>query len=131
MGIFSAGRIALIVIPLLMAGGGYLYVKKLQENLVEFRVANEQLSSAVDLKTQEIERLNQNVTELKEISQEVQEQRERLSQEVDKLRDKFAEHDLGYLAEKKPDTIERLINSAIARYIEKVLEEIMEEPTNE
>jgi regulator of replication initiation timing len=127
MGIFSMFRVLMILIPLIGAGGGLYYIKNLQSTLDEYRVANLALNEAVSAKESEIARINENVVELREITDSVIEEKRALAAEVDNLRTKFSKHDLGYLAEAKPGLVEKIINRAIKNDVEDVLKEIMDD----
>ena len=99
MGIFSVAKIAVLLLLLSVAGGGYLYVKNLQEDVDRITKNNVLLETAVNSKDQEINRLNEEIVQVREVNSRVTEESRKLNGEVDVLRNKLSEHDLGYLAE--------------------------------
>lgn len=124
MGIFSGAKIALVLVILSVAGGGYLYVKNLQEDVDRLAKNNVLLETAVNSKDQEIERLNEEIVEVREANSRVTEESRKLNNEVDVLRNKLSEHDLGYLAENKPGLVQRIINKDIENSLKAGIEEL-------
>jgi len=84
------------------------------------------LETAVESKSSEIERLNENIQEIKEVNTRIKTQSDALNAEVSTLRNKLSEHDLGFLAENKPGLIEKIINKDIQKNLREGLKEIME-----
>lgn len=124
MGIFSGAKIALVLVLLSVAGGGYLYVKNLQENVDRLAKNNVLLETAVNSKDQEINRLNEEIVQVREVNSRVTEESRKLNNEVDVLRNKLSEHDLGYLAENKPGLVQRIINKDIQNSLKAGIEEL-------
>lgn len=124
MGIFGGAKIAVLLILLTAAGGGYLYVKNLQEDVDRLAKNNVLLETAVNSKDQEIERLNEEIVEVREVNSRVTEESRKLNNEVDVLRNKLSEHDLGYLAENKPGLVQRIINKDIENSLKAGIEEL-------
>lgn len=124
--LLSTGRILMVVIPLLAAGGGWIYVKNLQKNIELLEANQVALNQAVESKDAEIERLNQNVQEVLERTTAVTAQRDELESEVTGLRDKLRQHDLGFLAENKPGLVENIINRDIENTLKREILELME-----
>ena len=124
MGIFSGAKIALVLVLLSVAGGGYLYVKNLQEDVDRLTKNNVLLETAVNSKDQEINRLNEEIVEVRDANNRVTEESRKLNNEVDVLRNKLSEHDLGYLAENKPGLVERIINKDIQNNLRAGIEEL-------
>ena len=122
---FSTIKILAVVLPLLALGGGLWYTDNLKEEIKLLEENQVKLNSAVDSKNAEIERLNQNVEEVLSVNVRLSEEREKLSNSVDVLRDKLSEHDLGYLAENKPGSIEKIINKDIEKTLKSDVIEIM------
>ncbi len=114
----------MILIPLLMGAGGWYYIKNLKETMNQLRVNAAQMEDAINSKDGEITRLNENINVLRTVTDEVQEVRNNLEREVDKLRITLGEHDLGYLAYKKPGLVERIVNKAVDRDIKQRLDRI-------
>lgn len=124
MGIFSGAKIAFVIVLLTAAGGGYLYVKNLQEDVDRLTKNNVLLETAVNSKDQEINRLNEEIVQVREVNSRVTEESRKLNNEVDVLRNKLSEHDLGYLAENKPGLVERIINKDIQNSLRAGIEEL-------
>lgn len=124
--LLSTGRILMVVVPLIAAGGGWIYVKNLQKN-IELLEANQTiLNAAVESKDAEIERLNKNVQEVMERTSTLNAERDALATEVTGLRDKLRQHDLGFLAENKPGLVENIINKDIENTLKKEIVELMD-----
>ena len=126
-GLLNTGKIVLMILPFVLAGGGYFYINNLKDNIELLEANQAVMESAVASKDAEITRLQENVEEIRETSKRVIEERERLAGEVDVLRNKLKEHDLGYLAENKPGLVERIINKDIENNLKSDILEIMRE----
>ena len=126
-GLLNTGKIVLMILPFVLAGGGYFYINNLKDNIKLLEANQAVMESAVASKDAEITRLQENVEEIRETSKRVIEERERLAGEVDVLRNKLKEHDLGYLAENKPGLVERIINKDIENNLKSDILEIMRE----
>lgn len=124
MEFFSTFKVVMILIPLLMGAGGWYYIKGLKESLEQMKINAAQMEDAINSKDGEITRLNENIVVLRTVTDEVQEVRNNLEKEVDKLRITLGEHDLGYLAYKKPGLVERIVNKAVDRDIRQRLDRI-------
>jgi uncharacterized coiled-coil DUF342 family protein len=124
--LLSTGRILMVVVPLIAAGGGWIYVKNLQKNIELLEANQTVLNQAVESKDAEIERLNQNVQEVMERTNTLNAERDALATEVTGLRDKLRQHDLGFLAENKPGLVENIINKDIENTLKKEIVELME-----
>ena len=105
-------RIALIVILLAGAGGGYLYVTKLQkdnailkENAIKLESAVEDQKAVIEQQTQDLKKIRSTIKELEEVNAKLQADR-------DALNDRLGKHDIGNLAENKPGLVEKIINKA-------------------
>ncbi len=125
-GIFSTAKIAVVVVALTVAGGGYWYVQKLQTQVKTLEANQVILSGAVESKDSEIARLNADIKEVKEINNRIYTESKVLNGQVDELRRKLSEHDLGFLAENKPGLVEKIINNDIQNTLKSDLEDIME-----
>lgn len=124
--LLSAGRILMVVVPLIAAGGGWIYIKNLQKNIELLEANQTVLNQAVESKDAEIERLNQNVQEVMERTSTLNAERDALATEVTGLRNKLRQHDLGFLAENKPGLVENIINKDIENTLKKEIVELME-----
>ncbi len=105
-------RIALIVILLAGAGGGYLYVNKLQKdnailktNAIKLESAVEDQKAVIEQQTKDLKTIRKTVDKLKEVN-------DKLEQDKKSLSDRLGKHDLGNLAENKPGLVEKIINKA-------------------
>ena len=105
-------KIALIVILLAGAGGGYLYVNKLQkdnailkENTIKLESAVEDQKAVIEQQTKDLKTIRKTVDKLKEVN-------DKLEQDKKNLSDRLGKHDLGNLAENKPGLVEKIINKA-------------------
>ena len=126
-GLLNTGKIVLMILPFVLAGGGYFYINNLKDNIELLEANQAVMESAVASKDAEISRLQENVEEIRETSKRVIQEREKLAGEVDVLRNKLKEHDLGYLAENKPGLVERIINKDIENNLKSDILEIMRE----
>jgi len=105
-------RIALIVILLAGAGGGYLYVNKLQKdnailktNAIKLETAVEDQKSVIQQQTQDLKKIRDTLTKVEETNKKLQADR-------DSLNKRLGKHDIGNLAENKPGLVEKIINKA-------------------
>lgn len=126
-GLLNGVKVLLVLLPIVMAAGGYYYIQNLQSTIDRLKVNTSKLSDAVNAKDQEIDRLQKNVEEVMKISKEVEAERGQLANEVDSLRQKLSDHDLGFLAEKKPGLVERIINKDIEKSLKGDVLDIMSE----
>lgn len=126
-GLLNGFKVLVVLLPIVMAAGGYYYIQNLQSTIDRLKVNTSKLSDAVNAKDQEIDRLQKNVEEVMKISKEVEAERGQLANEVDSLRQKLSDHDLGFLAEKKPGLVERIINKDIEKSLKGDVLDIMSE----
>lgn len=126
-GLLNGVKVLVVLLPIVMAAGGYYYIQNLQSTIDRLKVNTSKLSDAVNAKDQEIDRLQKNVEEVMKISKEVEAERGQLANEVDSLRQKLSDHDLGFLAEKKPGLVEKIINKDIEKSLKADILDIMSE----
>ena len=107
-GVLNGAKIAVLVAAATAVGIGYWYIQKLQTDLKIMQQNQVVLETAVESKSSEIERLNENIQEIKEVNTRIKTQSDALNAEVSTLRNKLSEHDLGFLAENKPGLIEKI-----------------------
>ena len=105
-------RIALIVILLAGAGGGYLYVNKLQKDNAILKENAIKLESAVQESNQVIEQQTKDLKKIRSTLKEVEETNKKLQADRDSLNKRLGKHDIGNLAENKPGLVEKIINKA-------------------
>ena len=105
-------RIALIVILLAGAGGGYLYVNKLQkdnailkENAIKLETAVEDQKGVIEQQTKDLKKIRSTLEEIEKVNA-------RLQADRDSLNKRLGKHDIGNLAENKPGLVEKIINKA-------------------
>tara|TARA_B100000941_G_C28457126_1_gene528591 strand:+ start:175 stop:555 length:381 start_codon:yes stop_codon:yes gene_type:complete len=123
---FSSIKIAMFLVIITAAGGGYWYVQKLQKDVKILEQNQVVLKETVNSKSEEIKRLNENIQEIREVNSRIEKESSKLNSEVGELRRKLSEHDLGFLAENKPKMIENIINKAIEKDLKNGLKDIME-----
>ena len=105
-------RIALIVILLAGAGGGYLYVNKLQKDNAILKTNQIKLESAVADNNAVIEQQTKDLKKIRTTLKEVEETNAKLQADRDALNKRLGKHDIGNLAENKPGLVEKIINKA-------------------
>ena len=105
-------RIALIVILLAGAGGGYLYVNKLQKDNAILKTNQIKLESAVADNNAVIEQQTKDLKQIRSTLSNLEEEKKKLQADKDNLSKKLGKHDIGELAEKKPGLVEKIINKA-------------------
>ena len=105
-------RIALIFILLAGAGGGYLYVNKLQKDNAILKTNAIKLESAVDNQKAVIEQQTQDLKKIRSTLKEIEKVNAKLQADRDALNKRLGKHDIGNLAENKPGLVEKIINKA-------------------
>ena len=105
-------RIALIVIMLAGAGGGYLYVTKLQKDNAILKSNQIKLESAVEDQKSVIEQQTKDLKKIRDTLTKVEETNKKLQADRDSLNKRLGKHDIGNLAENKPGLVEKIINKA-------------------
>ena len=86
-------KLILAIIVMIGAGGGYLYVNKLQKDNATLKTNQIKLESAVEDNNKVIEK-------------------KKLEKDKDDLNKRLGKHDIGNLAENKPGLVEKIINKA-------------------
>ena len=105
-------RIALIVIMLAGAGGGYLYVTKLQKDNAILKSNQIKLESAVEDQKSVIQQQTKDLKKIRDTLTKVEETNKKLQEDRDSLNKRLGKHDIGNLAENKPGLVEKIINKA-------------------
>ena len=105
-------RIALIVILLAGAGGGYLYVTKLQKDNAILKTNQVVLESAVDSQKIVIEQQTADLKKIRSTLKQIEEVNAKLQADRNALNKRLGKHDIGNLAENKPGLVEKIINKA-------------------
>ena len=109
---FSSIKIGLILVMLAGAGGGYLYVQKLQkdnailkENTIKLETAVEDQKGVIEQQTKDLKKIRSTLEEIEKVNAKLQADR-------DSLNKRLGKHDIGNLAENKPGLVEKIINKA-------------------
>ena len=105
-------KLILMVIMLAGAGGGYLYVKKLQKDNAILKVNQIKLEPAVEDNNKVIEQQTADLKKIRSTLSELDEVNKKLQADKDNLSNRLNKHDIGNLAENKPGLVEKIINKA-------------------
>ena len=105
-------RLALILIILASAGGGYWYVQKLQKDNAILKSNQVKLETAVAESNQVIEQQSKDLKKIRTTLKLVEELNDRLQEDKNSLNKRLGKHDIGNLAENKPGLVEKIINKA-------------------
>ena len=105
-------KIILALVLLAGAGGGYLYVTKLQKDNAILKNNQVKLETAVAESNQVIEQQSKDLKKIRSTLKEVEELNDRLQEDKNSLNKRLGKHDIGNLAENKPGLVEKIINKA-------------------
>ena len=105
-------KIILALVLLAGAGGGYLYVNKLQKDNAILKTNQVKLETAVAESNQVIEQQSKDMKKIRSTLKEVEELNDRLQEDKNSLNKRLGKHDIGNLAENKPGLVEKIINKA-------------------
>ena len=105
-------KLLMVLIMMAGAGGGYLYVKKLQKDNAILKVNQIKLETAVEDNNAVIEQQTADLKKIRSTLEVIDEKNRKLQEDKDKLSDRLGKHDIGNLAEKKPGLVEKIINKA-------------------
>ena len=109
---FSSLKIGLVLVMLAGAGGGYLYVNKLQKDNAVLKTNQIKLETAVQESNQVIEQQTKDLKKIRSTLKVVEETNKKLQADRDALNKRLGKHDIGNLAENKPGLVEKIINKA-------------------
>jgi tetrahydromethanopterin S-methyltransferase subunit G len=109
---FSSLKIGLVLVMLAGAGGGYLYVQKLQKDNAILKENQLKLEGAVEEQKQVIEKQAEDFRKIRDTLTKLEEVNKKLEQDKADLSNRLGKHDIGNLAENKPGLVERIINGA-------------------
>ena len=109
---FSSLKIGLVLVMLAGAGGGYLYVNKLQKDNAVLKTNQIKLETAVQESNQVIEQQTKDLKKIRSTLKKVEEVNAKLQADRDALNKRLGKHDIGNLAENKPGLVEKIINKA-------------------
>ena len=105
-------KLLMVLIMMAGAGGGYLYVKKLQKDNAILKVNQIKLESAVEDNNKVIEQQTADLKKIRSTLEVIEETNKKLQEDKDKLSNRLSKHDIGNLAENKPGLVEKIINKA-------------------
>ena len=94
------------------AGGGYLYVQKLQKDNAILKENQLKLEGAVEEQKQVIEKQAEDFRKIRDTLNKLEEVNKKLEQDKAELNKRLGKHDIGNLAENKPSLVEKIINGA-------------------
>jgi len=116
---FSSIKIALIVIMMAGAGGGYIYVKNLKADLATSEANNAKLEQSVNDQKAVIEQQKKDFTAILAANKALEEKNAILNKEFKALDERFNKingkgevRDIGKLAEERASSVERVVNNA-------------------
>ena len=109
---FSSLKIGLVLVMLAGAGGGYLYVNKLQKDNAVLKTNQIKLETAVQESNQVIEQQTKDLKQIRSTLKKIDEENAKLKKDRDALNSRLGKHDIGNLAENKPGLVEKIINKA-------------------
>ena len=109
---FSSLKIGLVLVLLAGAGGGYLYVQKLQKDNATLKANQIKLESAVEDQKAVIESQAEDFKKIRSTLTRIEQENNKLKKDKQDLSKRLGKHDIGNLAENKPGLVERIINVA-------------------
>lgn len=109
---FSSLKIGLVLVMLAGAGGGYLYINKLQKDNATLKSNQIKLESAVEDQKAVIESQAEDFKKIRNTLTKLEEEKAKLEKDKADLSKRLGKHDIGNLAENKPGLVERIINGA-------------------
>jgi len=105
-------KLILMLIMLAGAGGGYLYVKKLQKDNLTLKINQSKLETAIEDNNAVIEQQTADLKKIRTTLSELDKVNKKLQADRDNLNKRLSKHDIGNLAENKPGLVEKIINKA-------------------
>tara|TARA_X000000368_G_scaffold403953_1_gene379464 strand:+ start:1161 stop:1646 length:486 start_codon:yes stop_codon:yes gene_type:complete len=115
--VFSSIKIALVLVMLAGAGGGFMYVKNLKADLATSEANNAKLEESVKSQKAVIQQMKEDFEAITRIKAEMEKQNKILLAEFKALDKKFNKingkgevRDIGDLATKRPESVEKIIN---------------------
>ena len=108
----SSLKIGLVLVMLAGAGGGYLYVQKLQKDNATLKSNQIKLESAVEDQKLVIESQAEDFKKIRQTLTKLEEEKAKLEKDKADLAKRLGKHDIGNLAENKPKLVEKIINGA-------------------
>tara|TARA_E500000178_G_scaffold192168_1_gene190161 strand:+ start:4460 stop:4945 length:486 start_codon:yes stop_codon:yes gene_type:complete len=119
--VFSSIKIAIVLMMIAGAGGGFMYVKGLKADLATSEANNLKLEQSVESQKAVIQQMKADFEAINKIKAEIEKQNVSLKKEYAALDKKFNKingkgevRDFGALANEKPKLIERITNKGSA-----------------
>jgi len=119
--VFSSIKIALMLVVLAGAGGGFMYVKNLKADLATSEANNLKLEQSIDSQKAVIQQMKADFEAMTKIKAEIEKQNlilkaefKALDQKFNKINGKGEVRDIGDLATKRPESVEKIINKGSA-----------------
>ena len=109
---FSSLKIGLVLVMMAGAGGGYLYINKLQKDNATLKSNQIKLESAVEDQKAVIESQAEDFKKIRSTLTKLEEENAKLQKDKQDLSKRLGKHDIGNLAENKPKLVEKIINGA-------------------
>ena len=109
---FSSLKIGLVLVMLAGAGGGYLYINKLQKDNATLKSNQIKLESAVEDQKAVIDGQAEDFKKIRSTLTKLEQENDKLKRDKEDLSKRLGKHDIGNLAENKPGLVERIINGA-------------------
>ena len=109
---FTSLKIAFVLVILGIAGGGYMYVQKLQSDLETARANVARMEVAVQTSEASLKLVQEETVRLGELNGKLQNDLQKAEQYGDELRATLQRHNLTHLATKKPGLIEPRMQGA-------------------
>ena len=109
---FTSLKIAFVLVALGIAGGGYLYVQKLQSDLETARANVAKMEIAMQTSEASLKLVQEETVRLGELNGKLQNDLQKAEQYGDELRATLQRHNLTHLATKKPGLIEPRMQGA-------------------
>ena len=109
---FSSIRIAMVLVILATAGGGFLWIKKLQSDLETARANVARMEVAVQTSEASLKLVQEETVRLGELNGKLQQDLQKAEQYGDELRATLQRHNLTHLATQKPNLIQPRMQGA-------------------
>ena len=109
---FTSLKIAFVLVILGIAGGGYMYVQKLQSDLETARANVARMEVAVQTSEASLKLVTEETARLGELNTQLSTELQKAEQYGDELRATLQRHNLTHLATKKPGLIEPRMQGA-------------------
>ena len=109
---FTSLKIGLVLVMMAGAGGGYLYINKLQKDNATLKSNQIKLESAVEDQKAVNESQAEDFKKIRSTLTKLEVENAKLQKDKQDLSKRLGKHDIGSLAENKPGLVERIINGA-------------------